>query len=175
MADELETEVTTEEVVKEELDLDALDADINQTNKIQDRIKNLSSKVKMTSEERDEFQKLNTELTDSNDTLTKERDFFKGFSTLSPEKYPNVAEHQDAIRDKVLAGYSMEDAALTVLAKEGKLPQVEVAPEVKEDVAGGSAPNAITSDGEKTLAEMTMEDKRAKLVELETKGEIGLS
>lgn len=94
----------------------------------------------------------------------KDLDFFKNFSTLSP-KYQNAAEYQDKIKEKVTAGYEVEDAIISVLNKEGKFipPQVPETP--KDSPAGGSATNAITAAGEKPLGEMNREELRSKLQE----------
>lgn len=103
----------------------------------------------------------------------KERDFYASF-TESAAKYPGAVEYKDKIKEKVLAGYSHDDAVVSVLNSEGKLmPQaktVEIAP-----AAGGSAVNQLPDAGTKTLYEMTREEKRAALVEEEKKGNISLT
>ena len=59
-----------------EFDLDQLDADINNKNKIQKRITDLSEKVKLTSEERDSLAKEKNTLQIERDSIAKERDFY---------------------------------------------------------------------------------------------------
>lgn len=104
----------------------------------------------------------------------KEAEFYKDFSAQTA-KYPNAPEFQDAIKEKVMAGYSVDDATVAVLAREGKFnPAPEGAVEV-ESPAGGSAPTAMSAAVDKPLSEMTRDEKRAQLVELEAKGDISLS
>ena len=104
----------------DEFDLDALDTDIEKENKIEKRIKDLSEKVRLTSEERDEKDKLVKDRDEKIVGLEKERDFFSSFGD-SVAKYPQASEFKDAIKEKVLHGYTVEDATISVLAKEGKL------------------------------------------------------
>ena len=58
-----------------------LDDDIN--NKVERRIKSLSEKVKLTSEERDEKDRILKERDEQLANASKERDFFKGFNQVS--------------------------------------------------------------------------------------------
>src|SRR3990167_6846125 len=94
-------------------------------NKTQERITTLSSKVKKTAEQRDAEAEARKEAEAKTVVAEQERDFFKGFSTVST-KYPAAPEYQDKIWEKVKGGYSVEDAAVSVLNAEGKL--VPVAP-----------------------------------------------
>lgn len=149
-----------------EFDLDQLDADINNKNKIQKRITDLSEKVKLTSEERDSLAKEKNTLQIERDSIAKERDFYSKFSDSSA-KYQGANEFKDKILEKVKQGYDVEDATVAVLAKEGKLgsPSAQVAE--KDTVAGGSATTALRGDGTKSLKEMTRDEKRAMLMENE--------
>ena len=157
----------------DELDLDQLDTDLEKENKVEKRIKDLSEKVKLTSEERDEKEKLLKESSDKIAGLEKERDFFSSFGD-SLAKYPQASEFKDAIKDKVLHGYTVEDATVSVLAKEGKLEK-EVKMTPKENPAGGSAVNQNMGGGQKPLSDMTRDEKRAALVEAEARGDLGMS
>lgn len=153
----------------EELDLN-LEEDIN--NKVEKRIKSLSEKVKLTSGERDELKKLNETLATDKDSISKERDFYKGFNQVSA-KYPGANEYQDKILEKVNAGYDVEDATISILAKEGKY--TPTAPKVEtENVAGGSAATTMTGNDAKTPQEMSQDERSAALRELEAKGELSL-
>jgi hypothetical protein len=144
-------------MAEEELDLELEDNDVEK------RIKDLSRKVKLTSEERDEKDRLLKEGGEQLATISKERDFFKDFSG-NIAKYPQATEYQDAIKDKVMSGYTVEDATVAVLAKEGKLT-MEVPPLApKDNPAGGSAITNI-GGGEKSISEMSQEERRAALVE----------
>lgn len=98
----------------------------------------------------------------------KEASFYKGFSG-SISKYPQANEYQDAIKEKVMSGYDIEDATVAVLAKEGKLttPTQE-----RQSPAGGSASNQIQSKGGKSVAEMSREERREALKEAEARGDL---
>lgn len=118
------------------------------------RIRDLSGKVKDIATQRDAEIKARVE-------AEKDRDFFKGF-TATTSKYPAAAEFQDKIREKVMAGYDVEDATVSVLAKEGKLvlPKAE-----QRSPVGGSAITNAVGDGTKAISEMTREEKRKILEE----------
>jgi len=156
----------------EEIDLDLVDNEEENINKVERRIKDLSEKVKLTASERDELAKTKETLEQENASIVKERDFFKDFSA-SASKFPGAAEYQDTIKEKVMSGYTMEDATIAVLAKEGKLPNL-TPPEPKESPAGGSATTNVKS-GDKPLSEMTQEEKLTLLKQAESKGDISLS
>ncbi len=109
-----------------------------------------------------------TKLQAERDNLAKESAFYKGFNQVST-KYPGANEYQDKILEKVNAGYDVEDATISILAKEGKYTP-PVATVERESPAGGSAATAIPGSGQKTLDEMTRDEKRAALMELEAQG-----
>lgn len=153
------------------VDLNVIDEKINKTNKVEERIKELSEKVRLTSSERDELAKSKLDLESTNASLTKERDFYASFSK-STSKYPQAGEYQDDIKSKVLAGYTVDDAVVSVLASKGKL--TSPAPD-RESVAGGSATNPPPKGSPKSLGEMTREEKRAALVEAEAKGDFAIT
>lgn len=134
------------------------------------RIRDLSSKVRLTAEERDEAVRLNTESTAKLATAEKERDFYSGFADVV-SKYPAAKDFKDNILEKVKAGYSVEDATAAVLVRENKY----VAPRGESaNPAGGSATVTPTTGGTKQFNEMTREEKRAKLVEAEQRGDISM-
>lgn len=147
-----------------------------EVNKAEKRIKDLSEKVKLTAQERDELAKTKETLDQEKASLTKEVDFYKNLSPLTA-KYPGAAEYQDRIREKVLTGgYEAEDAIISILAKEGKLTTPVVAAEVvRENPAGGSATNTIKAGGDKSVSEMSRDEKRAALLEAEGKGDFSIS
>jgi uridine phosphorylase len=120
----------------------------------ENRFKDLSEKVELTAKERDEAKA-------AAEAATKEMEFYKGFSKL---KYPEAADFQEKIKEKVLAGYDMEDAAISVLAKAGKLNAPQA---TRQSPAGGSASTAVKSGDEKPVNEMTRAEKREALLELE--------
>lgn len=151
-----------------ELDLDLEDPNINRT---EERIKKLSSTVRTVATERDEANaKAETEAT-ARLAAEKERDFYASFST-NTSKFPAASEHIDAIKEKVLAGYSVEDATVSVLNAEGKLmPQAEIAPNVDSGI-GGSAATPSLNTADKPVGEMSREEKRTALLEADKRGEV---
>jgi len=162
MADETENDL--------DLDLDSLDEakpQVDNTNKLVERIRKLSEKVGKTQGEKDELAKLNEKLGKANADITTERDFYAAFTDVAA-KYPGATEYKEVILEKVKSGYSVDDAAIATLAKEGKLPPLP-AP-APENPAGGSSPTQLETGGEKTIDEMTTEEKRAKLVEALNRG-----
>jgi hypothetical protein len=156
-----------------ELDLEQLDENINNQNKVEKRITDLSQKVKDTSTERDEANAKAQAEADARLAAEKERDFFKDFSTQS-SKYPGAAEHQDKILEKFNAGYSLEDAVVSVLNTEGKLTSQPKTVE-REPVAGGSAVNQPSMGGDKEIAQMTQAERREKLLEAQARGDLSIT
>lgn len=118
----------------------------------EERITELSEKVKLTSQERDELKA-------SKEEVTRERDFYAGFSDIVATN-PSAKDHKDDILAKVKSGYTVEDATFAVLGKAGKLGTP--AP-VVQNPAGGSATISVPQGGEKTVAEMTQDERRAAL------------
>ncbi len=119
----------------------------------QERITELSDKVKTTATERD------TEKA-ARETAEKERDFYAGFSDVVATN-PAAASHKDDILAKVKSGYTVEDATYAVLGKAGKLgTQKPIAP---QSPAGGSAVVTPPQGGSKTPNEMTQAERRAAL------------
>ncbi len=157
----------------DELDLEQLDSDIEGQNKVEKRIKDLSEKVRLTAEERDEQKRILGERDTKISDLEKERDFLNSFTEVSG-KYPDASSYRDKIKEKVLKGYSVEDATISTLAGEGKFTQPK-APVKIDNVAGGSAINQPITGGEKSLTEMSREEKRAKLMEAEQRGDISVN
>lgn len=166
MADE------NEEIQEEEDTEDVqLDEEIQQESKVEKRIKHLSNKVKLTSQERDELAKANQKVEAERDTAKKEVEFYSAFSDTT-DKYPVAKEYKDKIKEKVLAGYSVEDAAVAVLAKEGRL---EAPLPAKDNPAGGSATNPPMTGDVKPLQDMTREEKRAEVLKAIDRGDINLT
>lgn len=152
------------------LDLDQIEADAEKGVEIKNRYKQLSEKLIQEKKEKEEITLREAEKSKALDAATKERDFYKDFSTHSA-KYPAAAEYQEAIREKVSAGYTTEDAIVSTLAREGKLTGNTEQPTFTGDVAGGSAINQVRDIGDKTIEQMSPDEKLAKLMELESKGE----
>ena len=135
------------------------------------RIKDLSNKVKLTSEERDDMKRQKDEAETKTAEVQKERDFYSGFADIIATQ-PGAKEYKDEILTKVKSGYTVEDATAAVLVKAGKYqaPKVE-----RDNPAGGSANIAPPQGGTKPLGEMSRDEKRAVLIEQEKKGNISLS
>lgn len=150
------------------LDLDNLEVQAEEKLKVKNRFEKLSEKVILTSKERDELAKVKQELEAKNSDISKERDFYKDFST-NISKYPAAAEYQEKILEKVKVGYSTEDAMVAVLAKEGKL-NAEPIQAPTPQFEGGSATTAIS--GDKSLSEMTATEKLAALAEADKTGDL---
>ena len=137
-----------------------------QVNKTEKRIKDLSEKVKLTSEERDELVKSKETLEQEKVALSKEVDFFKNFSQMT-SKYAGAGDFQEQIKEKVVGGYDVEDATISILAKEGKfIPPDKPAPP-RENPAGGSATSTVRAAGEKPISEMTQLERKEALMKAE--------
>lgn len=151
--------------------MDELELDLNDgqnINKSEERFTKLSSKVRETAEERDAERKAREESDAKAQVLQKERDFYAALPTHLT-KFPKASEHMDEIKEKVMAGYAPEDAILAVLnAKNELMPQgpepISVGP-----IAGGSVPNNLS---ETPVSGMTQDERRAKLIEADSKGEL---
>lgn len=151
------------------LNLDDLDQiQVNEEKKLQvkDRFAKLSEKMTLTAREKEEAEtKLKVE-TEAKSKVEKERDFFRDFSQVS-SKYPKATEYQDQILEKVNSGYTAEDAALAILAKEGKLQMESPRP---DNITGGSASTVINETGNKQIEEMSTDEKRNALFQMEKEG-----
>lgn len=146
----------TEEIITQTTEEIAASNNETRTNQ---RINELSEKVKLTSQERDE---LKTSLGDRDTkiaNLEKENAFNSGFSDILGT-HTAAKDHKDEIKAKVLAGYTVEDATYAVLGKAGKL---NGAAPVQTQVAGGSADTAVSTTSTKTPTEMSLSEKRAQL------------
>lgn len=134
-------------------------------NKAEERIKSLNSKVIATSTERDEALAKAA-------TLEKENAFLASFSDMAV-KYPTASEFRDQIKEKVMSGYTAEDATVSVLNSQGKLiPQPPAPP---APAAGGSASNILPGTGTKSVKEMSQAERREAIIEAEKRGDIGLT
>ena len=172
MADDLEEDIQ-EDIDNGQDDISndvELEDDIQQENKVEKRIRTLSNKVRLTSKERDEFKALNDKLKTEKDSAKKEVEFYSSFSDTS-DKYPAAREYKDEIKKKVLAGYSVDDAAVAILAREGKLTMPT--PKV-DNPAGGSATNLPLKGDSKTIETMTREEKREEIMRAVERGDISV-
>lgn len=155
---------------EESLELD-LELDGNENiNKSEERIKSLSSKVRDTAKERDTEREARETAEAKATAAEKRAEFLESFAGVSATQ-PNAVEFKDAIQEKVLAGYTVEDATAAVLVAEGKYtpPAVEMS---VEQAAGGSASNPPLQGAEKPVGEMSQEERRAQLIEADKRGEV---
>lgn len=129
----------------------------SEPSRAEDRIKQLSDKVEVTARERDEAKSLREQDQKKIQELEKENSFNSGFGDMLGT-HSAAKDHKDEIKAKVLAGYSVEDATLAVLAKAGKLGAVAT-----PQVAGGSAATAMPQGGQKSPQEMSQAERRAQL------------
>ena len=157
-----------------ELNLDEIENETEQKLKVKNRFEKLSEKVILTQKEKDELAQSNETLKQEKGAIERERDFFKDFSATT-SKYPNAPEFQDAIKERVLKGYTVEDATVSVLNAEGKLtPPITPAPTAGE-VAGGSATTHLDAGGEKQVKDMSRDELRKALLDAQERGDIGLT
>ena len=156
--------------MSEELDLDLENPDLEaaeeekRNDRTKLRIKDLADKTKVAEEARAKAEA-------DKDVALKEASFFKNFNPLV-SKYPGASEFQEAIRERVMKGYDAEEATLAVLAKEGKYTPPPAPEPPKENPAGVSAATAVSAGGEKSLEEMSKDEKKSALKESLDKGEI---
>lgn len=136
------------------------------------KINSYAEKLKLSEQEKADLTTKEAEARSQAESAQKERDFFKNFNALST-KYPGATELQDKIWEKVKSGYDTEDATVSILVKEGKYTPPE--PEKTQPLtAGGSAATSITDSVEKSPDQMTQDERRSILKELEQKGEFRL-
>ena len=156
--------------IENELNLDLDQIEVNEEKKLQvkDRFAKLSEKMTLTAREKEEAEAKTKIEAEARLQAEKERDFFRDFSQVS-SKYPKATEYQAQILEKVNSGYTTEDATLAILAKEGKL-QTTMEPVKPDNIAGGSASTVITDTGEKGIEEMTNEEKKNTLLQMEKEG-----
>lgn len=146
-----------------------LDLDSENINRTEERIKNLSSKVKEQAGKADEERKAREESDARAEAAEKRAEFLENFSEVAT-KYPGANDFKTQIEERVQKGYTVEDAAVAVLASEGKFTPPEV-PVVVEPAAGGSAVTSV-GNAPKPLEDMSQADRRAKLLEADTNGEL---
>ena len=132
----------------------------NKTSEAEKRIKQLSEKVRLTAEERDEKDTLLKVTNEKLATLEKENSFNSSFVDMLGT-YSGAKDHKDEIKAKVLAGYTVEDATLAVLGKAGKLGMTTQSSQTQ--VAGGSAATTMSSSGHKETKDMSQQERRAQL------------
>lgn len=140
---------------------DEIIIDPQEPSEAQKRITQLSEKVRLTSVERDEKDRLLGESNKKIAELERENTFNSGFVDVL-STHAAAKDHKDDIKAKVVAGMSIEDATFAVLGKAGKLGTQPQTP-THQVAGGGSAPNNPQQGAEKTVSEMTQAERRAEL------------
>lgn len=154
-----------------DLNLDTIEKEITNKNAVEDRMRNLKQREVDALRKVEEESKAKQEALDKLATLEKDTSFLNTFTDITA-KFPTASEFKDKIKEKVNAGYSVDDATVAVLVAEGKYtPPVARA----ENVSGGSAPNQITNQSTKTVTDMSGSERWDALREAEKRGDIGLS
>lgn len=142
---------------------------INKPSPAEERITELSGKVKEQADARLAAETATATAEAKTLEAERERDFYASF-TDTVSKNPSAQEFKDDILAKVKGGLSVEDATFAVLGKAGKLGS----PAEPEEPAGGSAPITPPSSGTKSATEMTQEERKAALIEAQSRGDLSL-
>ncbi len=153
-------------------DLDTIEKEITNKNAVEERVRNSITAKKEAEAKAEAADKARVEAEAKLATMEKETKFLNSFTDVTA-KFPTASEFKDKIKEKVMSGYSVDDAAISILVAEGRYtPPVQ--PVQKENVAGGSAPNQIVQTPNKSVQEMTSAERWAALGEAERRGDIGL-
>ena len=151
---------------------DLKDTDGEGSQRSEKRFKDLSNKVAMLAQEKEESLKQHEAEKAELQKKAQDAEFKANFSDLR-EKYPQSREFEADIKAKVSTGYSLEDAIVSTLNSKGKLQASKE--EVRSSSFGGSADTALR---EARANDPTFGGDRAKmreeLVRLEREGEIGM-
>lgn len=155
----------------EELDID-LEGQEEKINRPEQRVKKLLSDKENLAKEKEAERLAREKAENEKQAALKEVEFYKGFTAVAA-KYGNANEYQEKIREKVLSGYDVEDATISILAKEGKYTAPAAPPPPRENPAGGSANNQIKVEN-KSVGDMTQAERLAALREAEIRGDISV-
>lgn len=150
-------------------ELNKIEEDINNKNAVEERFINLNKRAKDAEEAKAQAEKAKQEADAKIAQMEKENNFLSSFSDATA-KFPSASEYKDKIKEKVMTGYSVDDATVAILHAEGKLSST---PKM-DNVAGGSAPTQITQNANKPLNEMTRDERWGALKEAEKRGDLGL-
>lgn len=151
------------------LDLDTVQSNEEQKLQVKDRFAKLTEKGLEADKARLDAEARAKEASERAEKAEKDANFYKSFSQISA-KHPGASEYQDQILEKVNKGYDPEDAALAVLAKEGKLGNQPTQPQATPNVAGGSSLTNLGDGGAKSVSEMSQVEKAEALMQMEREG-----
>ena len=135
------------------------------------RINELSDKVAIEAKAREEAEASRKKAEAESAANAKERDFYKSFSGEA-SKYSAASKYEEDIKAKVMAGYTVADATVSVLAAKGELTASRTVDKIES--AGGSAGTTITGNTQKKPSEMTQAERLSALQDLEKSGEISI-
>ena len=147
---------------------DELDATLDKPSEAEQRIKQLSGKVKEEAEAKAAAEAARQAAEEKAAIAERERDFYASFSDIVASN-PSAKDFKDDIKSKVLSGYTPEDATFAVLGKAGKLNQTQ---EVSSPAGGSATTNVTQNTGTKSIKEMTPEERAAAFQEATKNGDI---
>lgn len=125
------------------------------------RFKEVSKKQIESAQENAKLAEEKAKLEIERDSANKEMSFYKDFSAVSG-KYQGASEHTDEIKTKVLAGYTLEDATVSVLNKAGKLTPARMETSMP---AGGSSSNPSFQPKTKSIQESSKDELRQAIID----------
>lgn len=152
-------------------DITKIEEDITNKNAVEERMRNTITAKKEAEAKAVEADKLRLEAEAKLAVMEKDTSFLNKFTDVTA-KFPTASEYKDKIKEKVMSGYSVDDATVAVLVAEGKYTPPAVR---QENVSGGSAINQITNQATKTVNDMSGNERWDALKEAEKRGDIGLS
>lgn len=130
------------------------------------RINQLSQKLAEEAKSKEKEAKAREKAEAEAQAAARERDFYKNINPLLRE-FPDAAEFQDEIKEKVNKGYDVKDATIAVLHGKSKLSPKQAE---KEMIAGGSATTNVQAGAGKSVEDLikngSQADRKAKLKEL---------
>lgn len=148
------------------LDLDTVQDNAEQKLQVKDRFAKLTEKGLEAEKRATQAEADKVKAEEAKALAEKDLDFYKNFSQISA-KHPGASDYQDQIKERVNKGYDPEEAAIAVLAKEGKLNQ----PQPKTQGAeGGSAQTNLGDGGNKAVSDMSQDERMNALLQAEKEG-----
>lgn len=161
--------------MEDELNLDELDqieTSADNKLKVKNRFQQLANDKRTLSQEKELEVKARTDAEAKATLAEKNLEFYKTFSSLSA-KHPEATNYQEQILERVNKGYDPEEATLAVLAKEGKLGnQTQFQPAPRTPTAEGGSAITNVSIENKSVDELSMDEKLTQLREMEKTGEL---
>lgn len=153
-------------------ELDQLESNADNKLKVKNRFQQLANDKRELAQKNEAEAKARTEAEARAKEAESKLEFFKNFSTVT-SKYPGAAEFQDQILERVAKGIDIEEAAIGILAKEGKYqappqPQQPITPAPRAE--GGSSINIMAEP--KGMEQMNSNDMLDSLKELEKTGDL---